>query len=100
MNVKKNLLIATSALLLSVGTAVAGAQIVVRIGQPPPRPVEVVPVARPGYYWVPGYHRWDGQRYVWTAGAYRRPPHAGAVWYPGEWRGERGGHVWHEGYWR
>lgn len=100
MNVKKNLLIATSALLFSLGTAVAEAQIVVRIGPPPPRPVEIVPAPRPGYYWVPGYHRWDGQRYVWAPGAYRRPPHEGARWYPGEWRGERGGHVWHEGYWR
>jgi hypothetical protein len=29
-----------------------------------------------------------------------RPPHPGAVWVGGEWRGERGGHVWHEGHWR
>ena len=22
----------------------------------------------PGYVWTPGYHRWDGNRYVWTGG--------------------------------
>ncbi len=98
MNVKSNLLIATSALLLAVGTA--NAQIVVRIGPPPPRPVEVVPGPRPGYYWVPGYHRWDGHGYRWVRGHYAHPPRPGVVWHPGEWREERGGHVWHEGYWR
>jgi len=98
---KKQLLIATCALFLSVGAA--RAQIVVRIGPPPPRHVEVVPErprAHADYVWVPGYHRWDGHRYVWVAGAYRRPPHRGAVWVAGDWHEERGGHVWHAGYWK
>lgn len=97
---KKQLLIATSAVLLSLGTVLAEAQIVVRIGPPPPRPVEVVPAPRPGFVWIPGYHRWDGHRYIWVHGYWRRPPRPGAVWVPGAWRYERGGHVWHEGYWR
>jgi hypothetical protein len=100
MNIRKNLLIATSALLLSFGSLAANAQFVVRIGPPPPPRVEVIPRARPGYVWVPGFHRWDGRRYAWVGGHYDRPPRRGAVWVPGEWRGERGGHVWHEGYWR
>ncbi len=98
MNFKHCMLLAASAFFLSVGAA--NAQIVVRIGPPPPRPVEVVSAARPGYVWVPGYHRWDGHGYVWVRGEYRRPPRPGVVWVPGEWREERGGHVWHEGYWR
>ena len=58
---KKQLLTAACVLFLTVGAANAHAQIVVRIGPPPPRPVEVVPVApHGGYVWVPGYHRWDG----------------------------------------
>jgi hypothetical protein len=101
MNLKQNLLSATAAVLLATGAA--NAQIVVRIGPPPPRPVEVVPApprAHRDYVWVGGYHRWDGHRYVWVGGRYMRPSHPGAVWVPGEWRGERGGNVWHEGYWR
>ena len=99
MNLRRNLLIAASAIFLTVGTA--NAQIVVRIGPPPPRPVEVVPAApHPDYVWVPGYHRWDGHGYVWVRGAYRKPPHHGAVWVEGDWREERGGHVWHPGYWK
>jgi hypothetical protein len=96
---KKQLLIAVCGLFLSVG--VANAQIVVRIGPPPPRPVEVIPTApHEGYVWVPGYHRWDGHGYVWVHGHYARPPHRGGVWVEGEWREERGGHVWHAGYWK
>lgn len=99
MNLKRNLLIAASAIFLTVGAA--NAQVVIRIGPPPPRPVEVVPAPpHEGYVWVPGYHRWDGHGYVWVHGAYRRPPHAGAVWVEGDWREERGGHVWHAGYWK
>lgn len=100
MNVRKNLLVAASAFFLTFGTLAANAQLVVRIGPPPPPRVEVIPRARPGYVWVPGYQRWNGRRYVWTRGVYRRPPHRGARWYPGEWRNERGGNVWHQGYWR
>jgi hypothetical protein len=99
LNVKRTLLIATSAFFLSVGAA--NAQIVVRIGPPPPHPVEVAPPPpHEGWVWVPGYHRWDGHAYVWVPGEYRNPPHRGAVWVPGEWREERGGHVWHEGHWK
>jgi WXXGXW repeat (2 copies) len=94
---KKQLLSTACALFLTVGAA--NAQVVIRIGPPPPRPVEVVPAPRSGYVWVPGYHRYDGHKYVWVNGEYRHPPHAHAVWVPGEWHGERGGYVWHEGHW-
>ena len=98
---KKQILTAACALFLTVG--VANAQIVIRIGPPPSRPVEVIPEPQPMHHdwvWVPGYHRWDGHVYVWVPGSYQRPPHRGAVWVPGEWRAERGGHVWHPGRWR
>ena len=98
---KKQILTAVCGLFLTIGAA--NAQIVIRIGPPPPRPVEVIPEPPPvhrDWVWVPGYHRWDGHGYVWVPGEYRRPPHHGAVWVPGEWRAERGGHVWHEGHWQ
>jgi hypothetical protein len=59
---KRQILTAACALFLTVG--VANAQIVIRIGPPPPRPVEVVPAPPPvhrDWVWVPGYHRWDGR---------------------------------------
>lgn len=38
---------------------------------PPPRIVEVMPPPRPGYIWVHAYWRWEGGRYVATAGHWR-----------------------------
>jgi hypothetical protein len=36
--------------------------------QPAPR-VEVVPVApAPGYHWVKGHYRWEGNEWVWMPG--------------------------------
>ena len=48
-NAKKYLSTAACGFMLAA-TLAAGAQVVVRIGPPPPRPVEVVPVApHPGW---------------------------------------------------
>ena len=47
---------------------------------PPPEPVlEIVPEARAGFIWVPGYWGWVGHRHIW---------------FPGRWNVERRGFVW------
>ncbi len=99
---KKQLLAACCALALSAGlsTGTANAQIVVRIGPPAPI-VETAPPRPAGeWVWVHGYHRWDGNRYVWVPGEWRRPPHHGAHWVDGHWDHRGGGYVWIEGHWR
>ena len=59
---------------------------------PPPVRVEVVPAARPGYVWAPGYWSWDGGRHIWHGGyweAERPDQHfVPAHWVdtPGGWR--------------
>lgn len=50
----------------------AQAQVVVRIGPPPPPRVEVVPAARPGYLWTPGYWNSRDSRHVWVNGTWVR----------------------------
>ena len=69
---------------------------------PPPPPRAEVIVATPGvaYVWVPGHWRWREGAYFWQAGAWRRPPRAGAAWV--EPRYENRGNRWVliEGYWR
>jgi hypothetical protein len=51
---------------------VASAEVViVRTAPPAPRD-EVVPAARRGYVWTPGYWNWNGHRYVWARGKYVR----------------------------
>lgn len=95
---KKQLVVAVLASAFAVGAA--HAQVVVRVGPPAPI-VEVVPPApHPGWVWHPGYHRWDGARYVWVPGEYANPPHPGAIWVAGGWENRHGGYVWREGRWR
>ena len=100
MTMKNKMLALVGGLILSTSLA-AGAQVVVRIGPPPPRPVEVIPVnPHPGWVWQPGFHRWDGFRSVWVPGHWAEPPYGGARWVPGHWRPTPHGYVWVEGHWR
>ena len=39
---------------------------------PPPMRHEVVPAARRGYVWVPGYWNWNGRRHVWQQGVWMK----------------------------
>ncbi len=80
------------------------AEVVVE-GEPPPAPApqtEPIP-ASPGadFFWVGGYHRYDGptHRYVWTRGRYERRPHPGAQWKAAHWEPRGHQHVWVEGNW-
>ncbi len=99
---KKQLLIVACGLALCLSAGVTQAQISVRIGPPPVR-VERRPPLPPehrDWVWRAGYHRWDGQRYVWVPGEYVAPPRPHAVWIPGRWVRRGGGYVWIEGRWR
>jgi WXXGXW repeat (2 copies) len=100
---KTFVLVAATCATLSTG-AIARDVVDIRIGPPPPR-VEVVPAARPGWVWAPGYWNWRGNRHVWVNGnwvrarrgyAYTQPTwvHEGDRWRfrRGAWaRGDRDG---------
>lgn len=68
----------------------------------PPPPAYERPNAAPGrgYVWVPGYQRWDGQRYIWSSGRWVLPPRPAAVWVPGHWDRSAYGWHWVGGRWR
>jgi hypothetical protein len=82
MSIKKRLLVVICGVTLCVGAA--SAQVVVRMGPPPP-----VVVERPGralhagWVWIPGYYRWNGRRYIWMPGRWAAPPRPRAIWVPG-----------------
>jgi YXWGXW repeat-containing protein len=97
--VKKAFLAGLFGLLLL--PAASFAEVVVRIGPPPPVVVEHPgPPPGRGYVWVQGYHRWEGGRYVWTPGHYDLPPRPHAVWVPHHWVERHGTWVLVEGHWR
>lgn len=91
---------AVFALFCSTLPAVLQAQVVVRIGPPPPVVERYGPPPRPGYVWQGGYQRWNGQRYIWAPGHWGRPPRPGAVWVPGNYDRWHRGYRYHPGYWR
>ncbi len=68
---------------------------------PPRAQVEVIGTAPgPEFFWIPGYHRWDGRAYIWAPGRWERRPRPGAVWVAGRWVHHRNGWYWREGRWR
>lgn len=97
---KKTVLACLLALSLAPAASFAQVGVVVHIGPPAPIVEHYGPPPHPGYVWVAGYHRWDGQRYVWVHGYWARPPRPGAVWVAHHWVHRRGGWVLVEGHWR
>jgi hypothetical protein len=85
---------------LTLAAASANAQVYVRIGPPPVVVEHPGPPPGAGYVWIHGYHRWDGNAYVWVPGRYEVRPRPRAVWVDGHWRHTRHGWIWIEGHWR
>jgi hypothetical protein len=51
---------------------------------PPPMRHEVVPAARHGYVWAPGYWDYRNHHYVWVKGHWEKERH-GQYWHPNRW---------------
>jgi hypothetical protein len=76
-----------------------GAVVVAR--QPPADQVEVIVVSPgPGYFWSPGFWRWDRTAFVWVTGWWVIAPSGFHRWVPGYWKHHRRGWYWVEGRWR
>jgi|SRR5580658_1071808 hypothetical protein len=95
---KKIMIGSAFGLLLSAGTLCAEVIVTVR---PPAAIVETRP-ARPSaaHVWIGGYHRWDGNAYVWMPGRWEAPPRPGARWVAHRWVHRGNGWVFVEGRWR
>jgi hypothetical protein len=68
----------------------------------PPHAIVETRIARPSrdHVWIGGYHRWDGNAYVWTPGRWELPPRPHAVWVAPRYVHRNGGYVFVEGRWR
>ena len=92
----RGVVLGVAALVASIANQ-AYAAVIVGVAPPVAR-VEVVPAARVGYVWAPGYWRWNGHRYYWVSG-YWVPARHGYRWVPSHWSayGARWRYV--PGYW-
>lgn len=80
--------------------AASFAQVMIRIGPPPPVYERRGPPPGEGYIWQDGYHRYEGGQYVWTPGRYQQPPRRGQHWVAHHWVHRHGEYVMVEGHWR
>ena len=96
-------LLAATLLAASIGAALpasARTEVEFYVNTPPPAPlVEVVPDARPGYAWVPGYWEWRHHRHVWVGGHWVRERH-GYHYVPGAWVQREGRYYYEAPGWR
>ena len=93
---RKLLLTALAAATIGFGALPASAAVDIYLDVAPPAPrYEVVPSARAGFFWAPGYHDWRYGRYIWVAGHWVR--HRPGYYYePVRWV-QRGGRYYRAG---
>jgi len=91
--------VALSTVLLACGHPSGGA-VYVRTAPPPPVTETIVASPGPDFVWIRGYHRWDGDHYVWVGGRWERHPPGRHAWVEGHWRHNHNGWYWQEGHWR
>jgi hypothetical protein len=76
------------------------ARVYVQIGPPAPIVERRVVAPGPGYFWVAGYHTWNGRAYAWVPGRWERVPPGHTAWVSGHWAHEKRGYYWVNGHWR
>ncbi len=88
----------TAAFVPTQAAAQVGFNIIIG-NAPPPVRYEVVPAARRGSEWIPGYWNWNGRRHVWSAGHWERV-RAGQFYQRPEWRQSNDGWRLNRGGWQ
>jgi len=79
---------------------IAAADVVVKIAPPHAIVERRGPPPGAGYVWIDGYHRWDGNAYVWVPGRWELPPAGHHHWVAHRWVHRDGGWALVEGHWR
>lgn len=96
---RKLLLAALAAASIGFTAIPASAEVGIYLDVAPPAPrYEVVPSARPGYVWQPGYWQWRDGRHVWARGHWVRE-RRGYYWHPSRWEERNGRWVFERGRW-
>jgi len=91
--------LSTALITASLAPAFAAVDLFLNVAPPEDR-VEVIPDARAGYIWAPGYWEWRGHQHFWMPGHWVRA-RAGYHWYRDRWDHESDRDRWnyHRGHW-
>ncbi len=65
---------------------------------PPAARVMVAPPPRAGFFWAPGYWRWNGRAHVWHEGYWVRE-RRGYHWVADGWESRNGHYHYNRGHW-
>lgn len=96
---RKLLLAAFAASSIGFMSLPASAAVGIYVDVAPPAPrYEVVPAARPGYVWQPGYWDWRNNRHHWVKGYWVKERH-NMYWHPNRWEQHDGRWVLERGTW-
>ena len=97
---KSKLLIAALAFSsLGALSTPASAEVGIYLDIAPPAPrYEVVPAARPGFVWQPGYWDWRHNRHTWVRGYWVKERN-GMYWHPTRWEQRDGRWMLERGRW-
>ena len=99
MSIKTALFCAVLGVTAIAAPLTSQARVYVDVDIAPPAPqVEVIPAARVGYVWAPGYWNWQGHRHVWVRGHYIRGHH-GHHWVADSWEDRNGRYHYSRGHW-
>jgi hypothetical protein len=99
MTIRNAILCAGLALGASIAPGLASARTYVEVDVAPPAPrYEVVPEARVGYVWAPGYWTWNNHRHVWVNGHYVHSRH-GHHYVSAHWYDHNGRYRYEAGHW-
>jgi hypothetical protein len=92
---------ALAAVLISLVAGIASAASVVVTIRPPAPRVEVRSASpSASHVWVAGHWKWNGKRWLWVDGSWKRKPAPGSRWVAGHWKRHHGGWLWVPGHWR
>lgn len=99
MSIRTALLCAGLALGASIAPGLASAHTYLEVDVAPPAPrYEVIPEARVGYVWAPGYWTWRHHEHVWVSGHYIRARHH-RHWVAARWDDRYGRYRYEPGHW-
>ncbi len=93
-------MVAPATALAQLPVSFTGVQVPITMAPPAPQAESQTPQPGPGFLWIAGHWLWNGVRYIWNPGCWRRPPEDNDAWEAPRWTQYDGGWRYLPGHWR